>query len=55
MAGRVRRSGRPGRSAPGSSNSRMDDIFQSGLHEFISAFIADNNNLGMAISKQYLS
>ena len=36
-------------------NSRMDDIFQSGLHEFISAFIADNNSLGGAISQQYLS
>ncbi len=36
-------------------NSRMDDIFQTGLHEFISAFIADNNNLGGAISKQYLA
>jgi uncharacterized alpha-E superfamily protein len=36
-------------------NSRMDDIFQSGLHEFIGAFIADNNNLGVAISRQYLS
>src|SRR6187399_958593 len=35
-------------------NSRMDDIFQSGLHEFVSAFIADNNSLGGAISKQYL-
>ena len=36
-------------------NSRMDDIFQSGLHEFIGAFVADNNNLGVAISRQYLS
>jgi hypothetical protein len=33
----------------------MDDIFQGGLHEFISAFIADNNNLGAAISRQYLA
>jgi uncharacterized alpha-E superfamily protein len=33
----------------------MEDIFQSGLHEFIGAFIADNNNLGVAISRQYLS
>ena len=34
------------RSARGSQNSRMDEIFQSGLHEFIGAFIADNNRLG---------
>jgi uncharacterized alpha-E superfamily protein len=35
-------------------NSRMEDVFQSGLHEFIGAFIADNNRLGSAISQQYL-
>jgi uncharacterized alpha-E superfamily protein len=35
-------------------NSRMDEIFQTGLHEFIGAFIADNNRLGGAISQQYL-
>ena len=35
-------------------NSRMDGIFQSGLHEFIGSFIADNNRLGTAISEQYL-
>ena len=31
-------------------NSRMEEIFQSGLHEFISEFIADNNRLGAAIT-----
>jgi uncharacterized alpha-E superfamily protein len=36
-------------------NSRMEEIFQSGLHEFISAFIADNNRLGAAITQQYLA
>jgi uncharacterized alpha-E superfamily protein len=36
-------------------NSRIDDIFQSGLHEFITDFIADNNKLGVAISEQYLN
>jgi uncharacterized alpha-E superfamily protein len=36
-------------------NSRMEEIFQSGLHEFISTFIADNNRLGSAISQQYLA
>jgi uncharacterized alpha-E superfamily protein len=35
-------------------NSRMDEIFQSGLHEFIGAFIADNDRLGQTISQQYL-
>jgi uncharacterized alpha-E superfamily protein len=34
--------------------SRMDEIFQHGLHEFIIEFIADNNSLGAAISQQYL-
>jgi uncharacterized alpha-E superfamily protein len=36
-------------------NSRMDDIFQRGLHEFIQEFIADNNRIGTAISQQYLA
>jgi uncharacterized alpha-E superfamily protein len=35
-------------------NSRMDEIFQNGLHEFIGEFVADNNQLGTAISQQYL-
>ena len=33
----------------------MDEIFQPGLHEFISEFIADNNRLGGAITQQYLA
>jgi uncharacterized alpha-E superfamily protein len=36
-------------------NSKMDGIFQVGLHEFISGFIADNNRLGAAINQQYLA
>jgi len=36
-------------------NSRMDEIFQRGLHEFISEFIADNNKLGAAVTEQYLT
>jgi len=36
-------------------NSKMEDIFQSGLHEFISSFINDNNKLGSAITQQYLA
>jgi uncharacterized alpha-E superfamily protein len=36
------------------SNASMQEIFQSGLHEFIGQFIADNNRLGGAITEQYL-
>jgi uncharacterized alpha-E superfamily protein len=36
-------------------NTNMDTIFQSGLHEFLAEFLADNNRLGAAISKQYLA
>jgi uncharacterized alpha-E superfamily protein len=36
-------------------NSRMEGIFQNGLHEFISEFISDNNRLGAAITEQYLT
>src|SRR5712671_2434901 len=35
-------------------NSRMDEIFQHGLHEFIEKFIDANNRLGGAITEQYL-
>src|SRR6201998_4331382 len=35
-------------------NSRMGDIFQRGLHEFIQEFIADNSRLGEIVTKQYL-
>ncbi len=35
-------------------NSRMDEIFRSGLHEFIGEFISDNNAFGAAVSSQYL-
>jgi uncharacterized alpha-E superfamily protein len=36
-------------------NSRMDGIFQGGLHEFIQEFIADNNRIGQTITQQYLT
>jgi len=36
-------------------NSRMDEIFQTGLHEFIQTFISDNNRIGTTISQQYLT
>lgn len=32
----------------------MNTIFQGGLHEFLDAFIQDNNRLGLAITEQYL-
>jgi uncharacterized alpha-E superfamily protein len=35
-------------------NSRMNEIFQSGLHEFINEFIVETNRLGSAITQQYL-
>ncbi len=35
-------------------NSRMEQIFQQGLHEFINEFINDNSRLGAAITQQYL-
>ena len=35
-------------------NSRMEEIFQRGLHEFIEEFVAANNRLGAAIAEQYL-
>jgi uncharacterized alpha-E superfamily protein len=36
-------------------NSRMDGIFQRGLHEFISEFIAENNRLGTLVTEQFLT
>ena len=35
-------------------NSRMDGIFQRGLHEFLLEFIAENNRLGSAVAEQFL-
>jgi uncharacterized alpha-E superfamily protein len=35
-------------------NSRIDEIFRNGLHEFIGEFIDDNNRLGTAVAQQYL-
>jgi uncharacterized alpha-E superfamily protein len=36
-------------------NSRMQEIFQQGLHEFINEFIDNNNRLSGAISEQFLT
>ncbi len=35
-------------------NAKIEDIFQSGLHEFIDDFVEDNNRLGTAVAQQYL-
>lgn len=35
-------------------NSVIDQVFQTGLHEFLTSFIADNGRLGAAIIEQYL-
>ena len=35
-------------------SSRMEEIFQRGMHEFIGEFIDNNNRLGAAITEQYL-
>ena len=33
----------------------IEGVFQSGLHEYIQAFLDENNRLGQAVSEQYLS
>jgi uncharacterized alpha-E superfamily protein len=35
--------------------ARVDEIFQGGLHEFITEFIEDNNRIGARIAEQYLN
>ncbi|MGQ3672488.1 alpha-E domain-containing protein [Xanthobacter sp. TB0136] len=37
------------------SNCEIEDVFQNGLHEFITDFIGDNNKVGHAITEQYLT
>jgi uncharacterized alpha-E superfamily protein len=37
------------------SNERIESVFQSGLHEFITDFVLDNAKLGTAIAEQYLT
>jgi uncharacterized alpha-E superfamily protein len=37
------------------SSTRIESIFEQGLHEFIEEFITENNHLGSAISEQYLT
>ena len=35
-------------------HASLDDMFTAGLHEFITAFLDDNNRLGTAVAEQYL-
>ena len=35
-------------------NTSLDEVFTAGLHEFITAFVDDNNRLGATIAEQYL-
>jgi uncharacterized alpha-E superfamily protein len=37
------------------TNQKIESIFQSGLHEFVTVFIGDNTHLGTAIAEQYLT
>jgi uncharacterized alpha-E superfamily protein len=37
------------------SSTRIETVFASGLHEFITDFIVENNEVGSAIVEQYLS
>ncbi|GLK80742.1 alpha-E domain-containing protein [Methylopila turkensis] len=36
-------------------NAGIEEVFQNGLHEFITGFIGENNRLGAAIHEQYLA
>ncbi|MES2833370.1 MAG: alpha-E domain-containing protein [Pseudomonadota bacterium] len=38
----------------GFNEAKIEDIFQSGLHEYIQRFLADNNALAAAVHEQYL-
>ena len=35
-------------------NATIEDLFRSGLHEFVTEFIDDNNRLGALLAEQYL-
>lgn len=36
-------------------NTSIEEVFQGGLHEFITTFLVDSNRLGAAIAEQYLT
>src|SRR5688572_13252785 len=58
IAGAYNRAGPAQRSARAINRklgaTKIEQVFQSGLHEFITTFIGDNNRVGSAISSQYL-
>ena len=35
-------------------NASIDDLFRSGLHEFVTEFIHDNNRLCVLLAEQYM-
>jgi uncharacterized alpha-E superfamily protein len=35
-------------------NTTMKEVFQNGLHEFVTTFVEDNDRLGLSIAEQYL-
>ena len=35
-------------------NCSIEDVFQNGLHEFVTQFLADNSRLGSIVAEQYL-
>ncbi|HEY8383022.1 MAG TPA: alpha-E domain-containing protein [Microvirga sp.] len=37
------------------SSTKIESVFEQGLHEFIDEFIGENNQLGSAIAEQYLT
>lgn len=37
------------------SGAKIEAIFESGLHEFVTDFVVENNRLGAAIAEQYLN
>ncbi|HEY8572320.1 alpha-E domain-containing protein [Phenylobacterium sp.] len=36
------------------AETNIDEVFASGLHEFVDRFLADNNRLGAAVAEQFL-
>ncbi len=54
MGGAGRARNRPRSVLTRLNGARIEDLFQSGLHEFITGFLNDNAKLGSAIAEQYL-
>ena len=54
MASRARRSAWRAAMRNRLENARIEQIFESGLHEFCETAIKDNSRLGAVIAEQYL-